>query len=59
MTFLADNREQILVNAFLANQTKVEINRVEIFLTPLKKDTYKNREKEAEKKAQEIINILN
>ena len=44
--------------ALLTSQRKVLINSNEIYLKPLKRDTRKNREREARQKAKELFNIL-
>jgi len=50
--------EQI-VTSLLTGQRTTEINGIEIELTPLKRDTLKNREREAFKRAKDIIKLIN
>lgn len=45
--------------ALLSGHRKVEVQGIEIELKLLKRDTQKNKEREALKRAQEIINLLN
>lgn len=49
--------EQIQTALLMGNR-KVEVNGILIELRPLKRDTLKNREKEAEKRAKEILNLI-
>lgn len=58
MTFIKDTRKQDIVSALMSGQTKITIDRVEVILKPLKRDTIKRKEKEAEKQADEIIKLL-
>jgi hypothetical protein len=45
--------------AFLCGHRKVEVNGILFELQPLKRDTLKNKEREAEKRAKELIKLLN
>lgn len=56
--FLPDTREQDIVSALLSGQNKIVIDRVEIFLKPLKRDTKLAKEREAKKVAKSIVKIL-
>ena len=58
MNFQPDDNEQKIIDALMSRQTKVKINQIEIVLKPLKKDTYKNREREAQQRAKQIIKLL-
>lgn len=43
----------------MTGQRTTEINGIQIELTPLKRDTLKNREREAVRRAKDIIKLLN
>lgn len=58
MKFIKDTRKEQIVKALLLNQRMIVIDKVEIFLKPLKRDTLQNREKEANQKANEILKLL-
>ncbi|MCB0448427.1 MAG: hypothetical protein KDD03_13150 [Gelidibacter sp.] len=45
--------------ALLCGHRKTTVNGIEIELQPLKRDTAKNREREAQKRAKEILTLLN
>lgn len=47
-----------LINSLLCGQRTVILNGITIELRPLKRDTQPNREREAQKRAKEIINLL-
>ena len=59
MTFIEDNKEQLITDALLSGQTKLYIDRMEIRLKPLKRDTFLNRERQATVQAQQITKLLN
>ena len=44
--------------ALLSGHRKVEVNGILIELQPLKHDTYKNKLREAEKRAKEILKLI-
>lgn len=50
--------EQI-VSSLLSGQRKTVVNGVEVYLKPLKRDTLKNREREAIKRAEKIFKLIN
>lgn len=50
--------EQI-ITSLLTGQRTTEINGIQIELTPLKRDTLKNREREAVRIAKNIVKLLN
>lgn len=58
MKFIEDTREQDIVQALLTGQSKITIDRVEVFLKPLKIDTSYRKELAAKKEAKEIIKLL-
>lgn len=47
-----------IVNSLLCGHRKTTVNGIEIELRPLKRDTYKNREREAQKRAKEILKLI-
>lgn len=49
---------EAIETALLTGQRRVFLNGFEIELKPLKRDTQPNREREAQKRAKEIINLL-
>ena len=50
--------EQQIITALLTGQRKVFYNGVEVELKPLRRDTLKNKEREAIKRAKEISKML-
>lgn len=48
-----------IISALLTDQRKVYIQGIEVCLKPLKKGTFKQREQEAEKRAKEIMQVIN
>jgi hypothetical protein len=54
-----DKDMEQIVNSLLCGHRKTQVNGIEIELLPLKRDTLKNREREAQKRAKEIMNLLN
>lgn len=58
VTFLPDTRKQEIFNALISGQKKVTVDNVEIILPTLKRDTLKNKEREADKISQELFNVL-
>lgn len=57
MVFLPNTDKIDIVNALLSGQSKIVIDRVEYILPRLKRDTYKNKEKEANKIAEDLLKI--
>tara|TARA_R110000796_G_scaffold59008_5_gene135959 strand:- start:10208 stop:10384 length:177 start_codon:yes stop_codon:yes gene_type:complete len=58
MEFLKDNSQEEIVSALMSGQSKVTIGNVEFKLKPLKRDTTKNREREAVKIAKSLSKLL-
>ena len=59
MIFIKDTTKEQIVNAILSHQTFIVIDRVEIILKPLKRDTSYYRNISANKQADKIIKALN
>ena len=59
MKFIEDNTQEQIINALLSHQTIIVIDRVEIILKPLKRDTSYYRKIAATKQADKIIKVLN
>jgi len=58
MEFFKNVDQKDIENALLSGQSKVTINDIEISLSPLKRDTLKNKEREAKKIAEHLITII-
>lgn len=58
INFLPDDRENRIITALLSGQKTITIDRVEIFLKPLKRDTRWAQEMAAQKQAKELIKVL-
>ena len=58
MKFLPNTDKGEIVSALLSGQSKIEIGSVEIVLKALKRDTLKNKEREASKVADSILKLL-
>ena len=56
--FLPNTDKETIVSALLSGQKNVTIDGIEIILKPLKRDTQKNREREADKIASKLIKLL-
>lgn len=50
--------KRILVDALMSGCSTVTVSDVEFRLKPLKRDTLKNREREANKRADELLKFL-
>lgn len=50
--------EEQIVTSLLCGHRKTTINGIEIELKPLKRDTLKNREREAVKRAEKIVKLI-
>jgi hypothetical protein len=59
MIFIKDTTKEQIVNAILSHQTNIVIDRVEIILKPLKRDTSYYRNISANKQADKIIKAIN
>ena len=58
MEFFKNVDQKDIENALLSGQSKVTINDIEISLSPLKRDTLKNKEREAKRIAEHLITII-
>lgn len=59
ITFLPNADKEKIVTALLSGQKKIKLNGIEIILNPLKRDTAKRKEIEANKMAEEIVKLIN
>ena len=59
ITFLPNADKEKIVTALLTGQKKIKLNGIEIILNPLKRDTAKRKEIEANKMAEEIVKLIN
>ena len=53
-----EEQKQILINALLSGCSVVTVDNVEFKLKPLKRDTLKNKEREANRRAEELVKFL-
>ncbi len=58
MKLLKDSRKEEIVLALLTGQSGITIDGVEVSLNPLKNDTTKRKEVEANKVAESILKLL-
>ncbi len=58
MKFLQNTDQAEIENALLSGQSKIVINDIELILQPLKRDTLKNKEREAKKIAANLVKLL-
>lgn len=58
MEFIANNNVSDIISALMSGQNKITLDNVELILKPLKRDTTKNREREAAKVANSLAKLL-